>query len=126
MFAFRSCLCYAMNMTQDAEITRLQSQVDALSAENATLRDGGFRGSKAEALMALEYDRIPNVMKTPRAIALQRKVATAVMIIVPLLLLAVAIIGGINAYRDHQEQVESRKAADDLSQYLRTHGPDRH
>lgn len=98
-------------MTQDLEITRLQSQVDALSAENAALRDGGFRGSKAEALMALEYDRIPNVMKSPRAIALQRKVATAVMVIVPLLLLAVAIIGGINAYRDHQQSVETQRAA---------------
>ena len=96
-------------MTQDAEITRLQSQIDALSAENAAMRDGGFRGSKAEALMALEYDRIPNVLKTPRAITLQRKVATAVMIIVPLVLLAVAIVGGINAYRDHQRSVELKQ-----------------
>lgn len=98
-------------MTQDAEITRLQSQIDALSAENAALRNDGFRGSKAEALWALEYDRIPNVMKTPRAITLQRKVATAVMVIVPLLLLAVAIIGGMNAYRDHQQSVETQRAA---------------
>ena len=98
-------------MTQDPEITRLQSQVDALGAENAALRDGGFRGSKAEALMALEYDRIPNVMKTPRAVVLQRKVATAVMVIVPLLLVAVAIIGGINAYRNHQQSVETQRAA---------------
>ena len=101
-------------MTQDPEITRLQSQVDALSAENAALRDGGFRGSKAEALMALEYDRIPNVMKTPRVIARQRKVAAAVMIIVPLLLLAVGVIGGINAYRDHQQSVEMQKGWADL------------
>ena len=101
-----------MNMAQDAEITRLQSQVDALRAENASLRDGGFRGSKAEALMALEYDRIPNVMKTPRAIGLQRKIATSVMVIVPLLLLAVAIIGGINAYRDHQQSVEMKANQD--------------
>ena len=113
-------------MDAQHEITDLRQKNEALTDENAALREGGFRGSKAEALMALEYDRIPNVIKTARAIALQRKVATAVMVIVPLLLLAVAIIGGINAYHDHQEQVESRKAADDLSKYLRTHGPDRH
>lgn len=113
-------------MTQDAEIARLQSQVDALSAENANLRESGFQGSKAEAYLAFEYDRIPDAMKTPRAIALQRKLATAVMIVVPLVLVAVAAIGGINAYQDHQQQVESHKAADDLSQYLRTHGPDHH
>ena len=59
--------------------------------------------------MALEYDRIPNVMKTPRSIALQRKLATTVMIIVPVLLLAVVVIGGIDAYRDHQHSVEMRK-----------------
>lgn len=60
--------------------------------------------------MALEYDRIPDVMKTPRAIAIQRKVATAVMIIVPLILLAVIIGGGITIYRDHQRSVEAKAA----------------
>ena len=113
-----------MAMTKDAEIARLESQVDALSAENATLRENGFRGSKTVALLAFEYDRIPDAMKTPRAITLQRRLATAVMIIVPIVLVAVAVIGGINAYQDHQQQIESHKAADDLSQYLRTHGPD--
>lgn len=98
-------------MTQDAEITRLQSQVDALSAENANLRENGFRGSKAEALLAFEYDRIPNVAKIPRAITFQRKLATAVMVLVPLVLVAVAVIGGINAYRDHQQSVETQRAA---------------
>ena len=48
-------------------------------------------------------------MKTPRSIGIQRKVATAVMIIVPLLLLAIGIGGGINAYRDHQRSVEMRQ-----------------
>ena len=96
-------------MTNVPEITRLQSQVDALSAENVALRENGFRGSKAEALLAFEYDRIPNAMKTPRAIALQRKVAIAVMVVVPIMLAAVALIGGINAYRDHQQSVEMRK-----------------
>lgn len=93
-------------MDDQHEITKLRQHVDALSKENAAVRDGGFRGSKAEAFMALEYDRIPNLLKTPRAIRIQRKVATAVMIIVPLLLLAIAIGGGINAYRDYQRSVE--------------------
>lgn len=98
-------------MTQNAEIARLESQVDALSAENATLREKGFPGSKAEALLAFEYDRIPNIAKTPRAIALQRRVATAVMILVPILLAVVAVVGGINAYRDHRHSVEAQRAA---------------
>jgi len=98
-----------MAMTQDAEIAHLHSQVDALSAENAALRESGFRGSKAEALLAFEYDRIPNVAKGPRAIAFQRRVATAVMILVPIVLVAVAVIGGINAYRDHQRSAELRQ-----------------
>lgn len=101
-------------MVDDREINRLQSQVDALSAENAALRDSGFRGSKAEELLAFEYDRIPNAMKTPRAIALQRRVATVVMILVPIALAAIAVIGGFNAYRDHQQSVEMQKRLNDL------------
>ena len=61
--------------------------------------------------MAFEYDRIPGGMKTPRAIALQRRVATAVMILVPILLVLIAVVGGINAYRDHQKSVEAQRAA---------------
>jgi hypothetical protein len=89
--------------------TPLKAQVEQSSAENSTLLVEGFLRSKTEALMALEYDRIPNVLKTPRAIALQRKVATTVMIVVPLILLAVAILGGLNAYRDHQNTAELRR-----------------
>ena len=101
-------------MTQDAEISRLQSQVDALSTENASLRDSGFRGSKAEALLSFEYDRIPNFAKTPHAITFQRKVTTAVILMVPIVLVVVAVIGGINAYRDHQLRVEMQKGLTDL------------
>lgn len=93
-------------MDGEHEIILLKQKAEPLSSENPDLRECGFRGSKAEALMALEYDRIPNVLKTQRAITIQRKIATAVMIIVPLLLLAVAIGGGINAYRDHQSSAE--------------------
>ena len=96
-------------MIDDPEVTLLQTEVDAHSTENAALRDGGFRRSKAEALLALEYDRIPNVLKTPRSVAVQRKVATAVMLIVPFLVLMIAIIGGIDAYRDHQRSAELRQ-----------------
>jgi hypothetical protein len=94
-------------MLDNQEITQLRQQ---LSEENTALREGGFRGSKAEALMALEYDRIPNALKTPRAVVIQRRIATAVLIIVPLLLAAVAIGGGINAYQDHQHSVETQHA----------------
>jgi hypothetical protein len=81
-------------MSELDEIAQLKAQVDQLTAENAVLREGGFRGSKAEALMALEYDRIPTFMKNQQAIAWQRKIATAVMIAVPLILVAVAVFGG--------------------------------
>jgi hypothetical protein len=96
-------------MADDPEFTQLRQQVEQLSEENPALRKGGFRGSKAEALMAFEYDRIPNVLKTPRAIGIQRRFATALLIIVPLLLVAVAIGGGINAYHDHKRSVEMRQ-----------------
>lgn len=95
-------------MTDHPETTQLRQQVEALSAENAALREGGFGGSKAEALLALEYDRIPDILKTPRAVRIQRKIAMTVMIIVPLVIVAVAIIGAINAYRDHERSAEMR------------------
>ena len=91
-------------MSEANEIAQLKAQVDQLTAENAALREDGFRGSKAEALMALEYDRIPTFMKGQRAIAWQRKVATAVMMVVPMILLAVVVLGGLYAYRDHQQR----------------------
>lgn len=99
-------------MTDEPEITALRQQVEALTAENAALRDGGFRGSKADALMAFEYDRIPDAMKTPQAISLQRKVATLLWVVVPVLIVAVIVFGGISAYRDHQQRIESQAAFD--------------
>lgn len=101
-------------MIDTNEITHLREHAEHLAAENAALQDGGFRGSKAEALLALEYDRIPTFMKGQRAVAWQRKIATAVMIVVPLILLAVAIVGGVYAYRDHQQRMESHAAMDRL------------
>ena len=91
-------------MDEASEIAQLKAQVDHLTAENAALREEGFRGSKAEALMALEYDRIPTFMKSQQAIAWQRKIATSVMIVVPLILVAVAVFGGLYAYRDYLQR----------------------
>jgi len=34
-----------------------------------------------------------------------------VMILVPILLAVVAVVGGINAYRDHRHSVEAQRAA---------------
>lgn len=96
-------------MDNEHEIAQLKAQVDQLTAENAALREAGFGGSKAEALMALEYDRIPTFLKSNQAIAWQRKIATAVMIIVPVILVAVAVFGGLYAYRDHQQLEEMRR-----------------
>jgi cell division protein FtsB len=107
-------------MDSSHEIAQLKAQVDQLTAENAALREDGFRGSKAEALMALEYDRIPTFMKSQEAIAWQRKIATAVMIVVPLILVAVTVFGGLYAYRDHQQQVESHAAMDRVANEFQT------
>jgi cell division protein FtsB len=96
-------------MASQDQITRLRAEVEHLTAENASLRDDGFRGSKAEALMAIEYDRIPTFMKTQRAVLWQRKIATAVMIVVPVILVAVAVFGGITFYRDRQSSEEMRR-----------------
>lgn len=99
-------------MSELDEIAQLKAQVDQLTAENAALCEAGFRGSKAEALMALEYDRIPTFMKSQQAIAWQRKIATAVMIVVPFILIAVAIFGGLYAFRDHQQRQEIAERLD--------------
>jgi len=96
-------------MIDTNEITLLREEVEHLTAESAALREGSFRGSKAEALMALEYDRIPTFMKTQRAVLWQRRIATAVMIVVPVILVAVAVFGGITFYRDRQSSEEMRR-----------------
>ncbi len=96
-------------MDNQHDISQLKSQVEQLTAENAALREAGFRGSKAEALMALEYDRIPAFMKSQRSVVWQRKIATAVMIIVPVILVAVVAFGGLYAFRDHQQLQEMRR-----------------
>ena len=110
MFAFCSEFRYIGNVvTDDFEPSQFRESSEAPSPGNTAFPELSFRGSKAEALMALEYDRIPNFMKTTRAIAFQRKLATAVVIIVPLVLLAIVVIGGINAYRDRQRSAELRQ-----------------
>lgn len=113
-------------MSELDEIAQLKAQVEQLTAENASLREAGFRGSKAEALMALEYDRIPAFMKSQQAIAWQRKIATVVMIIVPVIVLAVAIIGGMSLYRDHQSSEEMRRLNSESYADFKTNPPPQH
>jgi len=93
-------------MSENPEITNLEREVDRLAAENRALRHAGFRDSKAEAMLAFEYDRIPEFLKTPHAVRAQRKVATALWFVIPAMLLVVAVVGGISAYRDHEQSVE--------------------
>ena len=60
-------------------------------------------------MLAFEYDRIPTFLKTPCAIRAQRKVATALLFVIPAMLVVIAIAGAINAYRDRQRDVEAQK-----------------
>ena len=96
-------------MPDEPEVAHLKREIERLAAENEALRQADFRGSKVEAMLAFEYDRIPTVLKTPQAIRAQRKVATALLFVVPAMLIAIAIIGGINAYHDHEQSVEISK-----------------
>ena len=107
-------------MSNDKEISQLKAQVEQLTAENAALREAGFRGSKAEALMALEYDRIPAFMKSKRSVIWQRKIATAVMIVIPVILVAVVVFGGIYAIRDHQKRQEIAERLDRVHSSFQT------
>ncbi len=97
-------------MPDDPEIAHIKRELERLNAENEALCHAGFRGSKAEALLAFEYDRIPKLLKTPRAIRAQSHVATALLFVIPAILVVIAIAGGIDAYRDHERSVEFQKA----------------
>jgi hypothetical protein len=99
-------------MIDTNEITLLREEVEHLTAETAALREGSFRGSKAEALMALEYDRIPTVMKTQRAVLWQRMIATAVMFVVPLILITIVLVGVFFAFQDHKQREEIAERLD--------------
>ena len=96
-------------MANDPEIDQLKREIDRLSAENRALRAADFRASKAEAMLAFEYDRIPTFLRTPRAINAQRKFATVLLFVVPAMLVVIAIVGGIDAYHDHEQSVEISK-----------------
>jgi hypothetical protein len=97
-------------MPENQEIVHLRSEVERLSAELDALRRSGLDTSKAEAMLAFEYDRIPNILKSPKAIRAQRLISTAVLFGLPVLLVVGAIIGGIDAYRDHQRSVDFWKS----------------
>ena len=99
-------------MSESSEIPSLRAEVAHLTAENASLQDDGFRGSKAEALMALEYDRIPTFMKHQRAVLWQRKIATVVMFVVPLILITIVLVGVFFAFQDHKQREEIAERLD--------------
>jgi len=109
MFVISSFFDYVGAMTENPKIANLQREIERQSAGNDALRHAGFSASKTEAMLAFEYDRIPNFLKTPHAVRAQRKVATALWFVIPAMLLGVAVVGGINAYRDHQRDVEVQK-----------------
>lgn len=97
-------------MAIDPEIDQLKREIESLDTENRALRAADFRASKAEAMLAFEYDRIPTFLKTPCAIGVQRRVATVLFFVIPAMLIVVALVGGIEAYRDHLRAIESQKA----------------
>jgi len=119
MFVICSFFDYVGAMTEKPKIANLQREIERLGAENDALRQEVFSGSKTEAMLAFEYDRIPNFLKTPRAIRLQRKVATALLFIMPVMFVIVAVVGGISAYRDHQRNVEAQRGWSKLGADIR-------
>ncbi len=91
-------------MNADAEIAELKLQVEALNEEIADLRNSGVRGSKTEAMMALQYDSLPDFYKSPKTIAAYRKIQTSLFFTIPLVFLAFAIKIGFLIWDDHQSQ----------------------
>jgi len=89
----------------DAEIAELKQQMERLNEEVADLRKSGVRGSKTEAMMALQYDSLPDFYKSPKAIAAYKRIQTALFFIIPIVFLAFAIKIGWLVWNDHREQV---------------------
>lgn len=105
-------------MAIDPEIDQLKREIESLDAENRALRAADFRASKAEAMLAFEYDRIPAFLKRPRAIRAQRKVSTALLFVIPVMLVVIAVVGSFNAYHDHMRSVETQKSEAELSEAI--------
>ncbi|WP_206245749.1 hypothetical protein [Novosphingobium terrae] len=61
--------------TQD-EIAALKAEVQRLSEQVEAQKTDGFRGSAAERMLAMEYELIPDYMKTPKAIRVQKQINT--------------------------------------------------
>lgn len=106
-------------MTQEQQIAEFREELDRLAAENAALRASSLANSKAEAMLAFEYDRIPNLLKTPHAIRIQRRIATTVLFGLPIVLVVGAIFGGITAYRDHERSFETQRSVSEWGDQLR-------
>ena len=92
-------------MTAETEIAELKQQLQRLDEEVADLRKNGVRGSKTEAMMALQYDSLPDFYKSPKTIAIYKKILTALFFIIPLIFLAFAVKIGSLVWQDHQDQV---------------------
>lgn len=63
-------------MNSQNEIAELRAEVQRLSAQVEAKRADGFRGSQAERLLAMEYELIPDYMKSPKAIRVQKHINT--------------------------------------------------
>jgi hypothetical protein len=88
------------------EITELKKELQRLHEEVADLRNKGIRGSKTEALMALQYDSLPDWYKMPKAVALQKKIQTVIPFILVLgFLVAVFIFYPLIWGDDHSQML---------------------
>jgi uncharacterized small protein (DUF1192 family) len=63
-------------MNTQEEIAALKAEVQRLSAQVEAQKAEGFRGSAAERMLAMEYELIPDYMKTPKAIRVQKQINT--------------------------------------------------
>jgi hypothetical protein len=88
----------------DAEIAELKEQMERLNEEVADLRKSGVRGSKTEAMMALQYDSLPDFYKSSKVVAIYKKIQTSLFFIIPVAFLAFAIKIGSLVWQDHQGQ----------------------
>lgn len=95
----------------DAENIELKAQIAQLREEVAGLRDSSLHGSKAEALFALQYDTLPDRYKSPRAIAIYKKIQTygIFFILACFLALAVMISGEIRKERSLKAMIAQHR-----------------
>ena len=91
-------------MDANAEIAELKQQMERLHEEVADLRSGGLGGSKTEALMALQYDSLPDFYKSPKAISFYKKFQIIGLLIILLGFAGFAIMIADQIRQDHQNE----------------------